>query len=67
MILITGASGQVGCSVIKALAKKGIETRAFIHNAENEENRMPQILPIRDLRETTKISNMSVSDGISGM
>lgn len=31
MILITGASGQVGCAVIRALSKAGIGTKAFIH------------------------------------
>ncbi len=37
MILITGASGQVGCAVIQALSKTGIETKAFIHRASNTE------------------------------
>ena len=37
MILITGASGQVGCAVIRALSKAGIDTKAFIHNASNTE------------------------------
>lgn len=37
MILITGASGQVGCAVIRALSKSGIETKAFIHRASNME------------------------------
>ena len=37
MVLITGASGQVGCSVIQALSKKGIKTKAFIHNMSNSE------------------------------
>ena len=34
MILITGAGGQVGCAVIAALKKKGLETRALIHNSQ---------------------------------
>lgn len=37
MILITGASGQVGCAVIRALSKAGIDTKAFIHSASNTE------------------------------
>ncbi len=37
MILITGASGQVGCAVIRALSKAGMETKAFIHRASNME------------------------------
>jgi uncharacterized protein YbjT (DUF2867 family) len=37
MILITGASGQVGIAVIRALSKAGIETKAFIHSASNSE------------------------------
>jgi len=37
MILITGASGQVGCAVIQALSKIGIETKAFIHRVSNTE------------------------------
>ena len=37
MILITGASGQVGCAFIRALSKAGIETKAFIHRASNME------------------------------
>jgi len=37
MILITGASGQVGCAVIRALSKTGIETKAFIHRDSNTE------------------------------
>jgi uncharacterized protein YbjT (DUF2867 family) len=37
MILITGASGQVGCAVIRALSKSGIATKAFIHSASNIE------------------------------
>lgn len=37
MILITGASGQVGCAVIRALSKVGIETKAFIHRASSME------------------------------
>jgi len=37
MILITGASGQVGCAVIRALSKSGVETKAFIHSISNME------------------------------
>jgi len=37
MILITGAGGQVGCAVIRALSKSGIETKAFIHRASSTE------------------------------
>lgn len=37
MILITGASGQVGCAVIRALSKTGTDTKAFIHRASNTE------------------------------
>ncbi len=37
MILITGASGQVGCAVIQALHQKNIPIRAFIHNRKNKE------------------------------
>jgi NADPH:quinone reductase-like Zn-dependent oxidoreductase len=37
MILITGASGQVGCAVIRALSKAGIETKAFIHKTSDTE------------------------------
>lgn len=32
MILITGASGQVGCTLLRALARKNIQTRAFVHS-----------------------------------
>ncbi|MBD5560106.1 MAG: NmrA family NAD(P)-binding protein [Clostridia bacterium] len=32
MILITGASGQVGCAVIRALQAEGLETRALVHS-----------------------------------
>jgi uncharacterized protein YbjT (DUF2867 family) len=35
MILITGASGQVGCAVIRALSKVRIDTKAFIHRVSN--------------------------------
>lgn len=37
MVLVTGASGQVGCAVIRALSKKGMQTRAFIHRESNEQ------------------------------
>lgn len=37
MILITCASGQVGCAVIRALSKSGIETKAFIHRTSSME------------------------------
>ena len=32
MVLVTGASGQVGKHLLRALSAKGIETRAWIHN-----------------------------------
>ncbi|MGN1105591.1 MAG: SDR family oxidoreductase [Huintestinicola sp.] len=37
MVLVTGASGQVGKHFLRALSAKGIETRAFIHSKKNEE------------------------------
>lgn len=37
MILITGASGQVGKHLLQALSAKGISTRAWIHSEQNEE------------------------------
>lgn len=37
MILITGAAGMVGCAVISAFARRGIQTRAFIHNYKDEQ------------------------------
>lgn len=37
MVLVTGASGQVGKHLLRALSAKGIETRAWIHNKRNEE------------------------------
>ena len=36
MILVTGASGQVGCAVIRALKRKGLDVRAFIHSTASE-------------------------------
>ena len=32
MILVTGASGQVGKHLLQALSAKGISTRAWIHS-----------------------------------
>lgn len=40
MILITGASGQVGMHLLRALSIKGIETRAWIHSKQSEEKVM---------------------------
>lgn len=37
MILVTGASGQVGCAVIRALSQRDLKVRAFIHRASNVE------------------------------
>lgn len=37
MILVTGASGQVGKHLLQALSAKGISTRAWIQNERNEE------------------------------
>ncbi|HJB08774.1 MAG TPA: NAD-dependent epimerase/dehydratase family protein [Candidatus Enterocloster faecavium] len=36
MILVTGASGQVGKHLLRALSGKGIPARAWIHRKENE-------------------------------
>lgn len=36
MILVTGASGQVGKHLLRALAARGIASRAWIHRKENE-------------------------------
>ncbi len=35
MILITGATGKTGLTVIKAAASKGLEIRALVHSVEN--------------------------------
>lgn len=37
MILVTGASGQVGKHLLQALSARGISTRAWIHSERNEE------------------------------
>lgn len=37
MFLITGASGQVGLALIKALASQDISIRAWIHHSENRD------------------------------
>ena len=37
MVLVTGASGQVGKHLLRALSAKGIETCAWIHNKHNKE------------------------------
>lgn len=37
MILLTGASGQVGMHLLKAFSERGIEARAFIHSNRSEE------------------------------
>ena len=37
MILVTGASGQVGKHLLQALSAKGISTRAWIHSERNED------------------------------
>lgn len=37
MILVTGAGGQVGCSVIRALSARGLDVRAFVHREETAE------------------------------
>jgi len=34
MILVTGANGQTGRAIIKALLSKGEEVRAFAHKTE---------------------------------
>ena len=36
MVLVTGASGQVGLHLLRALAKKHIATRAWVHRTESE-------------------------------
>ena len=35
MILITGANGQTGRAIIRALASKEEKVRAFVHKAEH--------------------------------
>ena len=37
MILVTGASGQVGKHLLQALSAKGMSTRAWIHSERNKE------------------------------
>lgn len=37
MVLVTGAGGQVGIHLLKALSAKGIYTRAWIHNEQQKE------------------------------
>lgn len=37
MVLVTGASGQVGKHLLQALSARGISTRAWIHSKRNEE------------------------------
>ncbi|HJD45499.1 MAG TPA: NmrA family NAD(P)-binding protein [Candidatus Mediterraneibacter norfolkensis] len=37
MVLITGAGGQVGTTLLQALSAEGIRTRAWIHRAEQKE------------------------------
>lgn len=37
MVLITGASGQVGTAILKALSAHGISVRAWIHRAAQRE------------------------------
>lgn len=37
MVLVTGASGQVGKNLLQALSAKGISTRAWIHGEQNKE------------------------------
>lgn len=37
MVLITGASGQVGVHLLRTLSAKGISTRAWIHGERNKE------------------------------
>ncbi|MBY4796957.1 NAD-dependent epimerase/dehydratase family protein [Collinsella sp. AGMB00827] len=37
MILLTGASGQVGTYLLKACKEKGIEARTWIHSRKSEE------------------------------
>ncbi|MGN1053181.1 MAG: SDR family oxidoreductase, partial [Candidatus Scatosoma sp.] len=36
MVLVTGASGQVGTHLLRALSAKGIKTRAWIHSEKNK-------------------------------
>lgn len=36
MVLVTGASGRVGIHLLRALAKKHIATRAWVHRTQNE-------------------------------
>lgn len=37
MVLVTGASGQVGKHLLQALSEKGISSRAWIHSEQNKE------------------------------
>lgn len=37
MVLVTGASGQVGKHLLQALSAKGISSRAWIHSKQNKE------------------------------
>lgn len=37
MVLVTGASGQVGKHLLQALSAQGISTRAWIHSEQNKE------------------------------
>ena len=37
MILVTGAAGQVGCSILHALRNMGKDVRAFVHREEHRE------------------------------
>lgn len=37
MVLVTGASGQVGKHLLQALSAKGISSRAWIHSEQNKE------------------------------
>ncbi len=37
MVLVTGAGGQVGTHLLRALSAKGISTRAWIHSEQNKE------------------------------
>ncbi len=36
MILVTGAAGKTGLAVLRALARKGLPTRALVHRTEHE-------------------------------
>lgn len=38
MVLVTGAGGQVGRTLIQALSTEGIRTRAWIHRAEQKKD-----------------------------